>query len=86
MISCPEDERKAHEYYLQQVRDLQGSQKTAYGEGLDKGLEIGREEGLQEGELKGKLMAAKVMLEMGFDKPTVMARLGLSEPEINGID
>ncbi|NCX96860.1 MAG: Rpn family recombination-promoting nuclease/putative transposase [Chitinophagia bacterium] len=89
-----EDERKAHDYYLDQVRTLRGSHKTAYGEGLDKGLqqgraeglqegkEIGKAEGLQEGELKGKLMAAKAMLKMNIAINMISTELGLSVEEL----
>ncbi|NCX95682.1 MAG: hypothetical protein EBX41_04595, partial [Chitinophagia bacterium] len=54
-------------------------------EGMQKGLQEGIEKGKAEGLQEGKLMAAKAMLEMGFDIPTIIAKLRLSEADINSI-
>ena len=107
-------ERKEHDRYLDDIRQLHDKTYTRYAEGIEKGEKIGMEkglkkgrkegltkgrkegekigiekgkaEGLQEGELKGKLLAAKAMLEMGFDIATIMAKLRLSEADISGIE
>ncbi|NCX95862.1 MAG: hypothetical protein EBX41_05535, partial [Chitinophagia bacterium] len=59
-------------------------------EGLQEGIEKGKAEGLQEGEkigeYKAKLASAKIMLDVGIDKATIMAKLRLSEEEIRGME
>ena len=85
-----EQERRAYERHMDNIRIQWDVLTTAHGEGWDEGkaeglaegLAEGREKGIQEGIEQEKKETAKKLLEKGIPVETIMTCTGLSLTEI----
>ena len=85
-----EQERRAYERHMDNIRIQWDVLTTAHGEGWDEGRAEGKAEGLAEGRGKGiqegieqeKKETAKKLLEKGIPVETIMTCTGLSLTEI----
>ncbi len=81
VLRLSDEERRAYEYYIEDLRYQASMYLSSYGVGKHKG----HKEGLKEGQLAEKYDLARKMYREGFDAALISKITGLTNQEIEDL-
>ncbi len=85
ILRLSDEERRAYEYYIEDLRFQASMYLSSYGVGKHEGHKEGLKEGLKEGQLAEKYDLARKMYREGFDAALISKITGLTNQEIEDL-